>query len=194
VRLVLGRGAPSAIDAVRWRDRRRTDEPATGMRQARYRTEVRFDDGEAAASAFEAARRRLLRYRIFPPAILRAYVDTPHGVVQEDGVVVFRAPLPVLPVAVEGAVRVVAVGDRSEGPAAETSVEIATVDGHPERGHERFVVALDRPEARLSFTIEASSRPGSILVRVAGPIGRWIQRRAAHAALREFASSASGDR
>jgi uncharacterized protein (UPF0548 family) len=58
-----------------------------------------------------------------------------------------------------------------------------TLPGHPEQGEEAFVVSL-LPDARVRFEIVAFSRPGDALVRLAGPIGRGLQRHATHGYLR----------
>lgn len=50
-----------------------------------------------------------------------------------------------------------------------------TLPGHPETGEEAFVVELDE-EGTVTFTITAFSRPSSVLARVAGPLGRAVQR------------------
>jgi uncharacterized protein (UPF0548 family) len=50
-----------------------------------------------------------------------------------------------------------------------------TLPGHPEEGEEAFVVSIS-PDQTVRFEIQAFSRPGDPLVRLAGPIGRGIQR------------------
>jgi uncharacterized protein (UPF0548 family) len=49
-----------------------------------------------------------------------------------------------------------------------------TLPGHPEEGEEAFVVSIS-PDQTVRFEIEAFSRPGDLLVRLSGPIGRGIQ-------------------
>ncbi|HEY7524835.1 MAG TPA: DUF1990 family protein [Candidatus Limnocylindrales bacterium] len=185
IRFALGFRAPGADSIARWQQRPRTDEPRDGLRHDRHDATVRAADGDADA-AFEAARERLVRYRIFPASVLRPTVDTPDGVVRDGALVVFRAALPFRLVSLEGAVRVLRTWDEEIASGRETGFEIATLAGHPERGAERFVVRLERATGRLSLTIEAWSSPGSVLVRLAGPIGRWIQLRATRAALAAF--------
>ena len=51
-----------------------------------------------------------------------------------------------------------------------------TLSGHPERGEERFVVSFEPGTEVVTATITAFSRPGSWATRVAGPIGRRVQR------------------
>lgn len=62
----------------------------------------------------------------------------------------------------------------------------ATLPGHPECGYESFVVALIGDD--VVFEIDAVSRPGIALVRVAAPITRVIQRRATEAYLDALAT------
>jgi uncharacterized protein (UPF0548 family) len=50
-----------------------------------------------------------------------------------------------------------------------------TLPGHPEQGEEAFVVSI-APDETVRFEIEAFSRPGDILVRMAGPVGRGFQK------------------
>jgi uncharacterized protein (UPF0548 family) len=187
IRLVVGRGGPTATTLARWQARRRTDEPRAGLRHDRHETAVAIPPGTDAEAAFADAVRRLSEYRIFPGAILQALVGTPDGRVREGATVVFHAHLPLVPLAVEGGVRVVGTWDRELAEGRDAGFEIATLAGHPERGSERFTVHLDRAGQRLTFVIEAWSRPASTLVRLAGPLGRAIQVRAKRAATREFA-------
>lgn len=189
MRLVLDQGPPTTDAVARWATRPRTDAPRSGLRHDRHRIDVAIAVGVAADAAFEAARDRLFEYRIFPEAILRQLVGTPDGRVRDDAIVVFRASLPRSPVSIEGGIRVIATWERSDMDERRAGFEIATLAGHPERGHERFEVRLDRQARLLSFTIEAWSRPGGLLVRLAGPVGRWFQLHASRAALRLFADS-----
>jgi uncharacterized protein (UPF0548 family) len=51
-----------------------------------------------------------------------------------------------------------------------------TLSGHPEQGEERFIVAIDSATDEVTAEITAFSRPGSWTTRLAGPIGRGLQR------------------
>jgi uncharacterized protein (UPF0548 family) len=65
-----------------------------------------------------------------------------------------------------------------------------TLPGHPEEGEEAFIVSISTDKT-VSFEITAFSRPGDQLVRLAGPLGRGIQKGGTNAylrALRRFAS------
>ena len=50
-----------------------------------------------------------------------------------------------------------------------------TLAGHPERGEERFEVLL-RGDGSVEARIRAFSRPGRWFTRLAGPVGRHLQR------------------
>jgi len=66
-----------------------------------------------------------------------------------------------------------------------------TLPGHPEQGEESFVVSIEGEEVK--FRITAFSRPGERLTRLAGPIGRAVQRAATNGyvkALQEFVDQA----
>jgi len=49
-----------------------------------------------------------------------------------------------------------------------------TLPGHPESGEESFVVA--RKAGVVTLTVAAYARPGLLVTRLAGPVGRWGQR------------------
>ena len=49
-----------------------------------------------------------------------------------------------------------------------------TLRGHPESGEESFVVSIDE-EGQVLFTVRAFTRPGTLLARVSGPVGRIVQ-------------------
>ena len=49
-----------------------------------------------------------------------------------------------------------------------------TLRGHPESGEESFVVSIDK-EGQVLFTVRAFTRPGTLLARVSGPVGRIAQ-------------------
>jgi uncharacterized protein (UPF0548 family) len=50
-----------------------------------------------------------------------------------------------------------------------------TLAGHPESGEESFVVEL-AADGTVTFAITAFSRPASTLAKLAGPVGRLVQR------------------
>jgi uncharacterized protein (UPF0548 family) len=61
-----------------------------------------------------------------------------------------------------------------------------TLPGHPECGAESFTVTLDGDDTdgTVRFDIEAWSRPEELLVRLSGPLGHLLQRRATSGYLR----------
>ncbi len=60
--------------------------------------------------------------------------------------------------------------------ASALTAERGTLPGHPERGEEAFVVSRG-PDAAVTFTVTAFSRPASALAMLAGPLGRAVQSR-----------------
>lgn len=70
-----------------------------------------------------------------------------------------------------------------------------TLPGHPEQGEEAFVVSI-APDETVRFEVEAFSRPGDILVRLAGPVGRGFQQGGTRnylSALKRFVTSKTKD-
>jgi uncharacterized protein (UPF0548 family) len=49
-----------------------------------------------------------------------------------------------------------------------------TLPGHPESGEESFVL-VRQSDGAVIFTVEATSRPASLLARLGGPVTRWVQ-------------------
>jgi uncharacterized protein (UPF0548 family) len=90
------------------------------------------------------------------------------------------------PFSLEAAVRVVRVWNVRAGDASETGFTYATLQGHPERGLSTFRLRWS-PDGRMTFLIEARSRPGSVLTRLTRPLARRFQRKATEAALAHFA-------
>lgn len=56
-----------------------------------------------------------------------------------------------------------------------------TLPDHPECGYESFVISVS--DSEVTFDIEATSRPGIPLVRIAAPVTKVLQRRATNAYL-----------
>ena len=50
-----------------------------------------------------------------------------------------------------------------------------TLPGHPESGEEAFIVEIDEAD-EVWFTVRAFTRPGTLLARISGPLGRGAQR------------------
>ena len=55
-----------------------------------------------------------------------------------------------------------------------------TLPGHPETGEERFVVERDPASGEVTATITAFSNPALWRTRLAGPVGRVLQRAMTH--------------
>ena len=58
-----------------------------------------------------------------------------------------------------------------------------TLPGHPECGEEAFIVSRSN-RGRIVFDISGFSRPGNSIVRLSGPVSRWIQSSATNSYLR----------
>jgi uncharacterized protein (UPF0548 family) len=67
-----------------------------------------------------------------------------------------------------------------------------TLPGHPERGEESFLLALDSG-GTVRFRVRAYSRPGHPMVGLAHPFARAAQRIATCRYLRSMSAIASGD-
>lgn len=138
-----------------------------------HHLDVTYDVGHG-ASDFARAAETLMTWRMHSGAGLRVAASSPR--VEEGAVVRCRlGPLPI-------PCRVIWVVDEPE----RQGFGYGTLPGHPEAGEEAFVVAL--AEDRVTLTVTAYSRPGLVLTRLAGPVGRIGQRLAVRryaAALRD---------
>jgi uncharacterized protein (UPF0548 family) len=105
--------------------------------------------------------------RVYPP---RAEIRTGTPVI-----VTLGTPL----VALAAPCRIVRVVDEPD----RWGFAYGTLRGHPEEGEELFVVSIS-PDETVRFDITVFSRPGSLLVRLAGPIGRGVQTMASKGYLR----------
>ncbi len=86
--------------------------------------------------------------------------------------------LPLLGISTLAACRIVAVVDDP----TRFGFAYGTLEGHPERGEESFIV--ERDGATVTFHIRAFSRPADPLARIGAPVARRIQRRVTRAYLR----------
>ena len=50
-----------------------------------------------------------------------------------------------------------------------------TLEGHPERGEESFVIDRDQHTGAVTATVTAFSKPGKVSTRLLGPLGRVLQ-------------------
>jgi uncharacterized protein (UPF0548 family) len=149
-----------------------------------YRAQIRVEPGPPAVAAFERLRERLFTYDIFPPWFVRSLICPP-GHVTDGATIVQRVA--VGPLALEMAVRVIAVWDRDDESGQEAGFRYATIAGHAERGVAGFAVRLDA-DGRLLVLLEARSRPGSRLTLMGRPVARSLQRAMTRAALRRLSN------
>jgi uncharacterized protein (UPF0548 family) len=151
----------------------------------RYEARVCAWPGERPADTFARVRDRLLAYDIFPPSIVRAAI-CPSSPITIGATIVQRVRLG--PLALEAAVRVYEVWDRSEGGICEAGFGYLTLQGHPECGAATFEVRLDEAGA-VTVVLAARSRPGLLLTRIGRPAARAFQRSVTRAALRRLSES-----
>jgi uncharacterized protein (UPF0548 family) len=117
--------------------------------------------------AFEYAAGSLMRWGVQRGAGIAVAASAP--AVEEGAVAILR--LGWGPVAVRAPVRVVAVVDEPD----RCGFAYGTLPGHPESGEERFVVEY-ADDGVVTLRIVAFARPRSWPARVAGPLGRLVQR------------------
>jgi uncharacterized protein (UPF0548 family) len=128
-----------------------------GFHHLRVRTEIGRSD-----AAFARAAEALMTWQMHAGAGLTVVASSPR--VEEDAVVRCRlGPLRI-------PCRVVWVLDEPDA----RGFGYGTLPGHPETGEEAFVVR--REEGVVTLTVTAYSRPGRLLTRVLGPLGRIGQR------------------
>jgi uncharacterized protein (UPF0548 family) len=150
----------------------------------RYDAIVRLQPGETAAEAFQRVKRRLVAYDVFPPRVLR-YALCPAGTLEKDAVIVQRFGFS--SVWLEFAVRVVDIWDRETARGRSAGFTYVTLAGHPEQGAESFSVELI--DSRVRVTVEARSRPGTLLTRIGRPVQRSLQVRLTKAAVRRVSGN-----
>jgi uncharacterized protein (UPF0548 family) len=144
---------------------------------------VQRDPGASPSVLFGRVRERLFTYNVFPPLLIHAVV-CPSGRITEGTTIVQRIMLG--PVALEMAVRVIAVWDREDDGVREAGFTYVTVAGHPERGIATFRVRLHE-DGRVLVLIDVCSRPGLLLTRLGRPVARLSQRGITRSALRRLA-------
>jgi uncharacterized protein (UPF0548 family) len=120
----------------------------------------------AGTSRFEHASLVLLHWDMHRRSGLR--VQPSSQTVEPDSVAVMRLGLGIA--AIHAPVRVVYVVDEPR----RRGFAYGTLQGHPERGEEAFVVER-RDDDTVVFTLTAFSRPAWWIVRATGPIARAVQ-------------------
>lgn len=119
------------------------------------------------AECFNAAAARVLGWRVHRGAGLGVWAsDEP---LVEGTVAVLRIGWG--PIGLDAPVRVVRVVDEP----GRRGFAYGTLPGHPESGEEEFVVEIEET-GDVSVSIRAFSRPATVLMRAAGPLGRVAQR------------------
>jgi uncharacterized protein (UPF0548 family) len=140
---------------------------SNGLRRERHVVEL---DG----SAYDTARRELLAFRWFPPGLLRTAVAP-------DGVTVMQR-CRIGPISVDAPIRVVERVEEEH----RVAIAVVTVDGHPERGVERYELVLDPALDRVTLAIDKAWSLADPLARLAAPFASWLQAHATGASLRRF--------
>jgi uncharacterized protein (UPF0548 family) len=137
----------------------------------------------AGSAAFAAAADSLVSWRVHSRAGLRVAASRPTA---QAGALVLLS-LGAGPIWITAPCRVVytVTNPRREGFA------YGTLPGHPESGEEAFIVER-KPDDSVTFTVTAFSRPATITARIAGPLGRLIQRRVTSRYLRTLTAGYSG--
>jgi uncharacterized protein (UPF0548 family) len=115
---------------------------------------------------FETATTLLLRWDMHRRAGIR--VQPSHSSVAEGAVAVQRLGIGIA--SIRAPVRVVYVIDEPH----RKGFAYGTLQGHPERGEESFVVEL-RDDDTVTFTITAFSCPSWWITKVTAPMGRAVQ-------------------
>ena len=126
---------------------------------------------------------RLFRYDIFPPTLMRAKVCSDDERLREGTTIVQHVA--VGPFTLVSAVRVARVWHVEGADGIESGFSYVTLEGHPERGVSSFRLSRTA-DGRIMFSIDARSRPGSLLTRIGRPFARRFQRGATEAALAHF--------
>jgi uncharacterized protein (UPF0548 family) len=142
---------------------------------------VRMEDRIGGADAFELAATGLRTWVAHEGAGLRVYPKEP--VAQGASVIAVTS---IGPMQMAAPCRIVAVFKETDT----FGFSYGTLPGHPESGEESFV--LERRGDATYFIVRAFSRPVDPLARLAGPIGRAVQRSVTGryvSALRRFVES-----
>lgn len=148
---------------------------SNGLRRERHRVEL-------PAVAFEDARRELLALRWFPPSFLRTAMAP-------DGRTVMQR-CRIGPISVDAPVR---MAERVEED-HRVAIGVVTLDGHPERGVERYELVLDQALGRATLTIEKAWELRDPLARRAWPFATWLQAHATRRSLARFRTGAPATR
>src|SRR5262245_58618246 len=121
--------------------------------------------------AFEAARRSISAWKMFPPAVARiCHPDVPP---RQDLIVGVLYKVWLLPLWILFPARVVWMVDEPR----RFGFAYGTLTDHPERGEERFVAQWNEADNSVWYDLLAVSRPAHWLARLGYPYTRWEQAR-----------------
>lgn len=120
--------------------------------------------------AFELAADAVMTWRVHRGAGLDVLASSDRA--ETDAVAVVRLALG--PIRIAGPNRVVGVLDLPD----RKGFAYGTLDGHPERGEQAFIVDIDDSEV-VTFTVRSFTRRASLLALVGGPLNARIQDRIA---------------
>jgi uncharacterized protein (UPF0548 family) len=132
-----------------------------GYRHAEQR--VRVGKGR---QTFDLAADAVLRWQVHRGAGLSVLASSERA--DEGEVAIVR--LTVGPLKVDGPNRVVAVLDEPD----RRGFAYGTLDGHPERGEQAFIVAIEE-DGTVTFTVRSFTRRASLLAILGGPLNARIQ-------------------
>jgi len=129
----------------------------------------------------------ILRYSIFPPALVEAIVRRPIELGDVVGIHYRGYPL----IRLFFAARVVEVFDGASDGWWRTGFTYRTLVGHPELGEETFSSEKDLESGRVRVVLRSWSRPGTWLAKLASPVVRRSQVSASKRALDHLESIAN---
>ena len=188
MKLHLGTGGAADAACASWLDVAATatlselDRPGRGLRPGHAETALLRPLGSSAHERFSAARTELLAARFFP-----AWFATTHvcgSPTLDVGITVLQRLRVGRLATIEAPVRVVELVDEPE----RVAVTLVTLDGHPERGIERYDLRLVND--RVTLGVEKAWMLASPLLRIGTPLADVLQRFATRLALRRFRDAA----
>ena len=163
------------------------DASAAGHGWSIDRERVRLGHGE---TTFERARAALERWEMFPRQMATVWESATPAEGQNVLVVYYAAPVRLWMLF---PARVIYVVEERDETVARYGFAYGTLEGHPERGEERFLVEWDRRDDSVWYDLTAISRPGHWLAWVGYPYTRYEQgrfRRLSGEAMRRAVGSA----
>ncbi|HHU10658.1 MAG TPA: DUF1990 domain-containing protein [Intrasporangiaceae bacterium] len=115
---------------------------------------------------FDLATEALMSWQVQRGAGLTVLASSEH--VAPDEVAIVR--LSVGPINIDGANRVTEIVDEP----TRQGFAYGTLDGHPERGEQAFLVEIDDSDT-VTFTVRSFSKPSSLIATIGGPLNARIQ-------------------